>query len=80
MSQAIAGADFSIVLVEKARTSTQDGKLQPRGNIIDEIERLRLQVGDRFMVLMEQEVELPSNLSTAITWESFDEDHFDSGC
>ena len=78
VDQAIEDADFAIVLVEKSRTSTQDGKLLPRGNVIDEIERLRLCLYGRFMILLEHGVSLPTNLSTAVTWESFSPDAFDS--
>lgn len=74
----LADADFCIVLVEKERTSEQDGKLLPRGNVIDEIERIRLTLKDRFIVLLEEGVELPSNLQTSVTWEPFSAQNFDS--
>ena len=78
VDEAIADADFAIVLVEKSRTSSQDGKLLPRGNVIDEIERLRLRLSGRFLILLEEGVTLPTNLSTAVTWVSFSSESFDT--
>ena len=74
----ITNSDFAVVLIEKARTSSQDGRLLPRGNVIDEIERIRTILGARFVVLLEEGVDLPSNLSTAISWEQFAPESFDS--
>ncbi len=75
---ALGEVDFAIVLVETSGASTQDGKLLPRANVIDEIERIRLKLNDKFLILLEQGVDLPSNISGAVTWESFSSSNVDA--
>lgn len=71
VDMALAEADFAIALVEKARASIQDHKLLPRANVISEIERIRLKLDSNFLILLEEGVELPSNIAGAVTWERF---------
>lgn len=51
-----SNADFAAVLFEKARVGIQDGRYYPRGNVPDEIERIRLTLGERFVVPLEDGV------------------------
>ncbi|NQU96868.1 MAG: nucleotide-binding protein [Chloroflexi bacterium] len=59
----IKGCDYGVVLVTKAGASVQAGKAHPRGNVTDEFARARAAVSDRWMIMVEKGVELPSNVT-----------------
>jgi predicted nucleotide-binding protein len=54
---------YAIALATKARGSKQDGRILARGNVTNELPRVRKALGDRWMVVLEHGVELPSNES-----------------
>ena len=58
---------FAIVLARRERGAEQDGGIIPRGNIIDEIGRTRSALGDNFIILLEEGLTFPTNLSTLST-------------
>ncbi len=62
---------FAVILAEAERPSSQDGKLYPRLNIVDEIARVRKVLASKFIVFLESGLNLPSNES-GITWEGFE--------
>ncbi|MSQ07457.1 MAG: hypothetical protein EXR54_06015 [Dehalococcoidia bacterium] len=49
----------------------------PRLNIIDEIERVRAKLGDKFVILLERGLSLPTNLATVVVYEPYDQTNFD---
>lgn len=57
----ISGCDYAVALATKARASKQDGRHLARGNVTNELPRVRQAMGDRWMVLLEHGVQLPSN-------------------
>ena len=77
VSRVLTDCQFGVVLARLERGISQDDQVIPRGNIIDEIERIRTKLGDKYLVLLETGLGLPSNLATGIVFESFSEDNFD---
>lgn len=71
VNRLLADCTFAIVIARKGRGLTQDDQLLPRANVIDEIERVRASFGDRFLLLLEMGLNLPTNLSTAVVYEPF---------
>ncbi len=71
------GCQFAIVLARSERGVLQDNQTIPRGNIIDEIGRVRATLGDKYIILLERGLSLPTNLSTGVVWEAFDQTNFD---
>ena len=69
---------FAIVLARFERGIKQDKKTIPRGNIVDEIGRIRAKLGDRYLILLEEGLELPTNLATGVVYEHFRKEHFDA--
>ncbi|MSP79400.1 MAG: hypothetical protein EXR67_07675 [Dehalococcoidia bacterium] len=61
---------FGIIFAQADRASTQDGKLHPRLNVVNEIPRVRKTLGNKFIVLLEKGLNMPSNEADAVR-ESF---------
>lgn len=78
VSRGLEGVAFAIVLARLDRGLDQDGIVIPRGNIIDEIGRIRTLLGDRYVILLEKGLALPTNLATGVVFEHFESDHFDA--
>lgn len=76
VDEALGKCDFAVILATKDRASQQDNKVYPRLNIIDEIARVREALNDRFIILLEKGLELPSN-QTNVTWTSFTQGNMD---
>ena len=70
-------AVFAIVLARREVGADQDGRIMPRGSVIDEISRIRSKLGDKFIVLLERGMELPATLSTGIIYEEYSQENFD---
>lgn len=66
----ISSCHYAVALATRARASTQDDQPMARGNVINEIPRIRTSLGDRWMVALERGVNLPSNESGFI-YENF---------
>jgi hypothetical protein len=65
---AIPLCQYGVVLSTRARAAIQDGYAIPRGNLIDEAARLRGVLGRaRVLLMVEQDVYLPSNIADFIT-------------
>lgn len=77
VDRVLGSCEFAIVLARRERGVTQDGSLIPRGNVIDEIGRVRARLGDKYIILLEKGLTLPTNLSTGVVYEGFDETAFD---
>lgn len=77
VKRALSDCQFGVVLARQERGIQQDDQIIPRGNIIDEIERVRTKLGDKYLVLLEEGLSLPSNLAAGIVFESFSEASFD---
>ena len=77
VNRQLGECQFAIVLARSDRGAHQDGLKLPRGNIIDEIGRIRSTLGDRYLVLLEEGLSLPSNLQTGIVYETFSRTNFD---
>ena len=52
---------YAIAIATKERALVQENKLVPRANIIDEIQRVSNHFATRWMLMLEEQVELPSN-------------------
>ena len=78
VDRGLEGTAFAIVLARLNRGIDQDGATIPRGNIIDEISRIRNSLGDRYIILLEEDLSLPTNLAAGVVFEHFSSEHFDS--
>ncbi|MBI2965214.1 MAG: nucleotide-binding protein [Chloroflexi bacterium] len=54
---------FGIALATVSRAATQDGRRIARGNVVNEIPRMRSVFGNRWMLMLQVGVDLPSNES-----------------
>ena len=63
-------ADFAVVVATVDRGSEQDGKIMPRGNVIEEMGRIQESHPKRRILLLEEGLKLPSNDSNWI-WAAF---------
>ena len=77
VNRLLTDCQFAVVLARRQKGIKQDEQTIPRGNIIDEIERIRNKLGDKYLVLLEEGLSLPSNLATGLVFESFSEASFD---
>ena len=68
--------EFGIVLARSEAGIIQDSQRIPRGNVIDEISRIRAQLGDNYIILLDAGLTLPSNLATGVVYETFDKENF----
>ena len=68
---------FAIIIARLERGIKQDGRQFPRGNIIDEIGRIRTKLNDHYVILLEEGLGLPTNLATGVVYETFHEDYFE---
>ena len=62
----IKSCDYVVVIATRAKASQQDCRLMARGNVINELARIRELLGDRRMLALEHGVELPSNEAASI--------------
>jgi len=70
------GCEFAIVLARVEVAIDQDSSKIPRGNVIDEISRIRAELGDNYIILLEDGLSLPSNQSTGVVYETFEKENF----
>ena len=70
-------AGFAVVLARREVGATQNGDVVPRGSVIDEIARIRAKLSDKYIVLLEEGMHLPTTLATGITYRSYSIDRFD---
>lgn len=61
VADTIRSCDFGVAIATAERGSEQDGSLIPRANITEEIPRLQSQFGDKWMLLIEEDLSMPSN-------------------
>lgn len=73
----IRSCHYAVVIATCANASTQNGRLMARGNVINELPRIRELLGNCRMVALEHGVELPSNESASI-YENFSPQSMDS--
>ena len=78
VDRGLEGTAFAIVLARLNRGIDQDGPTIPMGDIIDEISRIRNSLGDRYIILLEEGLSLPTNLAAGVVFEHFSSEHFDS--
>jgi len=57
---------YAVAIATKQRASTQDGKVMARQNVVDELPRIRQELGNRWMIALENGVGLPTNESASI--------------
>ena len=72
----LEGCEFGIVLARVEAGIDQDSSKIPRGNVIDEIGRIRAKLGDSYIILLEAGLTLPSNQATGVVYETFDKENF----
>jgi len=77
VSRFLEESSFAVVIARVEVSALQDGAHIPRGSMIDEIARIRSQLGDKFIVLLEEGITLPTTLATGIIYKQFTEDKFD---
>ena len=70
VNEVIRSCHYAVVIATRARAGTQGKELMARGNVINELPRIRTSLENRLMVALEHDVELPSN-EAAFIYERF---------
>jgi predicted nucleotide-binding protein len=77
IAREIREADFAIVLGRMCAAVQQDDAKLPRGSVIDEITRIRDELGGRYLILLEAGMTLPSSQSSGATYKPYQPDQID---
>lgn len=71
VNRQLSDCQFAVILGRLCRGNQQDGLTIPRGNIIDELARIRQQLGNNYIILLEDGLSLPTNQATGVIYESY---------